>query len=146
MGKRPIGDFKRKTANLLRANATTAEQVLWGHVRSLQVRGRHSRRQVAIGPYVADFACLAERVIIGADGSQHGSDINSRRDEIRTRWLHWEGWRVVRFWNNDVLNRTGAVLEAIDALIAATPPRLPSAGDTPPQGGGGRSCRTGGED
>jgi very-short-patch-repair endonuclease len=141
--KRPISDFKRKAAQRLRANATTAEQILWRHLRRLEVNGSHFRRQVAIGPYVADFACLARRLVIEVDGSQHGSEAGNRHDEIRTDWLKSEGYRVARFWNNDVMNRTDAVLEAIHDMLEVTPPRLPSAGDPPPQGEGGAPAQAG---
>ena len=137
MAKRPISDFKRKTAKTLRANTTAAEDILWRHLRRLEVKGSHFRRQVPIGPYVADFACLKARLIIEVDGSQHGNEDNSRSDETRTRWLNSEGYRVMRFWNNDVMSKTDAVLEAIHDSIAVTPPRLPAAGDPPPQGEGG---------
>src|SRR4051812_1911292 len=71
MARRPISDFKRKAANRLRADTTAAEQILWRHLRRLDVKGSHFRRQVVIGPYIADFACLAERLIVEVDGSQH---------------------------------------------------------------------------
>src|SRR5665213_531252 len=129
MAKRPISDFKRKTARTLRANTTTAEDILWRRLRRLEVRGSHFRRQVPIGPYVADFACLKERLIIEVDGSQHGNDIDSRRDEDRTRWLNSEGYRVIRFWNNDVMSKTDAVLEAVYEATAVIPRRLLTAGD-----------------
>ena len=90
-----------------------------------------------IGSYVADFACMAKRLVIEVDGSQHGFEANQRHDEARTRWLESEGYRVMRFWNNDVMSRTAAVLEAIHDMLGVTPPRLPSAGDPPPQGEGG---------
>jgi very-short-patch-repair endonuclease len=146
MGKRPISDFKRRAAKALRENTTTAEDILWRYLRRLEVKGSHFRRQVPIGPYIADFACLKERLIIEVDGSQHGNDANSRRDETRTRWLNSEGYRVMRFWNNDVMSKTEAVLEAIHDAVAVTPPRLPAAGDLeselrssrPPQGEGGK--------
>jgi very-short-patch-repair endonuclease len=93
---------------------------------------------VPIGPYVADFACLKQRLIIEVDGSQHGNDIDRRHDEVRTRWLNSEGYRVMRFWNNDVMSKTEAVLEAVYNAIAVTPPPLPMAGDPPPQGEGGK--------
>ncbi|MGJ5044901.1 MULTISPECIES: endonuclease domain-containing protein [unclassified Bradyrhizobium] len=141
MGKRPISDFKRRTAKRLRENMTAAEDILWRHLRRLEIEGTHFRRQVVIGPYVADFACLARRLIIEVDGSQHGEDANIQRDQARTRWLNSEGYRVLRFWNNDVMTRTEAVLEAIHTEIAVTPPRLPLAGDPPPPGEGGSSCR-----
>jgi very-short-patch-repair endonuclease len=74
MDKRPISDFKRRTAKRLRENTTAAEDILWRHLRRLEIDGTHFRRQVVIGPYVADFACLARRLIIEVDGSQHGDD------------------------------------------------------------------------
>jgi len=82
---------------------------------------------------------MASRLIIEVDGSQHGNDGNSSRDEVRTRWLEAEGYRVMRFWNNDVTNRTEAVLGAIYNVISVTPPRQPPAGDPPPRGEGGSS-------
>jgi very-short-patch-repair endonuclease len=138
MAKRPISEFKRKTAKNLRANTTAAEDILWRHLRRLEIKGSHFRRQVPIGPYVADFACLKERLIIEVDGSQHGEDDNSRHDEVRTRWLNSEGYRVMRFWNNDVMSNTESVMEAIHDASAVTPPRLPAAGDPPPPGEGGK--------
>jgi very-short-patch-repair endonuclease len=144
MVKRPISDFKRKAAKVLRENTTTAEDVLWRHLRRVEINGSHFRRQVPIGPYIADFACLKKRLVIEVDGSQHGDDEGLRRDEVRTRWLNSEGYRVIRFWNNDVIDKTDAVLETIHDIIAVTPPRLPPAGDReselrssrPPQGEG----------
>jgi len=82
---------------------------------------------------------MASRLIIEVDGSQHGNDGNRSRDEVRTRWLEAEGYRVMRFWNNDVTKRTEAVLDAIYNVISVTPPRLPPAGDPPPRGEGGSS-------
>ncbi|MBV9562240.1 MAG: endonuclease domain-containing protein [Bradyrhizobium sp.] len=137
MVKRTISDFKRKTAKRLRANTTTAEDVLWRHLKRLEVQGSHFRRQVPIGPYMADFAGLRKHLIIEVDGSQHGDDVNRSRDEAHTRWLETEGYRVVRFWNNDVMSRTEAVLEAIYEMIEVTPPRVPAAGDPPPPKEGG---------
>jgi very-short-patch-repair endonuclease len=125
MVKRPISDFKRKAAKALRENTTTAEDVLWRHLRRVEINGSHFRRQVPIGPYIADFACLKKRLVIEVDGSQYGSDVDSRRDETRTRWLNSEGYRVIRFWNNDVMSNTEAVMEAIHDATAVTPPRLP---------------------
>jgi len=136
MVKRQISDFKRNTANRLRAHATAAEDILWRHLRRMNVEGSHFRRQVVIGPYIADFACLAKRLIIEVDGSQHGDEAGLKRDEIRTQWLQSEGYRVIRFWNNDVMSKTDAVLDAIHTMIAVTPPRLPAAGDPPPPGEG----------
>jgi very-short-patch-repair endonuclease len=136
MTKRSISSFGRKAAKRLRSQETQAETILWRHLRQLEPRGSHFRRQVAIGPYIADFVCLAARLIVEVDGSQHGTDEGKRHDDARTRWLNAEGYRVLRFWNNDVMSRTTAVLEVIHQAIGPTPPRLPAAGDPPPQGEG----------
>ncbi|QQM02540.1 hypothetical protein I8G32_01070 [Rhodopseudomonas palustris] len=136
MVKRQISDFKRATANKLRGNSTAAEDILWRRLRRMNVEGSHFRRQVVIGPYIADFACLAKRLIIEVDGSQHGDEDGLKRDEVRTQWLQSEGYRVIRFWNNDVMSKTDAVMDAIYNATAVTPPRPPLASDPPPPGEG----------
>jgi very-short-patch-repair endonuclease len=115
--RRPIDNFRRKTARRLRVNSTAAEVLLWRELRKLETKGTHFRRQVLIGPYVADFACLASRLVIEIDGSQHGEEPNKSRDEMRTRWLESEGYRVVRFWNNDITQNPAGVLEVIYAAL-----------------------------
>jgi very-short-patch-repair endonuclease len=70
--------------------------------------------QVPIGPYVADFACMAARLIIEVDGSQHGDTVKVR-DDSRTRWPEREGYRVLSFWNNELSENIKGVLEAIHA-------------------------------
>ena len=79
--------------------------------------GTHFRRQVPIGPYVADFACMAARLIVEIDGSQHGSEAGARKDAQRTQWLEHEGYTVLRFWNNDVTRNIKGVLEAIHVAL-----------------------------
>ncbi len=79
--------------------------------------GTHFRRQVPIGPYVADFACMAARVVIEVDGSQHGLRAEASRDAERTRWLEREGYRAIRFWNNEVTENIDSVLEAIHVAL-----------------------------
>jgi very-short-patch-repair endonuclease len=101
-----IDKFRRATARRLRANQTGAEMALWRELRKLETKGTHFRRQVPVGPYVADFACLASRLVIEWDGSQHGEKPNKVRDEARTRWLEPEGYRVLRFWNNDLIEKS----------------------------------------
>src|SRR5262249_28586808 len=101
MAKRTIDNFKRTTARRLRLNQTNAEERLWRKLRHWPMQGTHFRRQVPIGPYIADFACMAARLVIEVDGSQHGIGDKIVRDETRTRWLEAAGYRVVRFWNND---------------------------------------------
>ena len=89
--RRGIDDFRRAAARRLRANSTNAEALLWRELRKLETKGTHFRRQVPIGRYVVDFACMASRLIVEVDGSQHGEEPNASRDEARTRWLESEG-------------------------------------------------------
>jgi very-short-patch-repair endonuclease len=122
--------FRRATARRLRANQTGAEMMLWKHLRRLETKGTHFRRQVPIGSYVTDFACLASRLVIELDGSHHGEEPNKLRDDERTRWLQAEGYRVLRFWNNDVLGNIEGVIEAIAGQLSSSPSQ-PSAGSLP---------------
>jgi very-short-patch-repair endonuclease len=115
--RKTITQFRRRTARRLRAGATDAEATLWRHLRKLETEGTHFRRQVPIGPYVADFACMAARLIIEVDGSQHGADDNKARDAARTRWLESEGYRVIRFWNNDLVQNIDGVLDVVYAAL-----------------------------
>src|ERR1700687_1025841 len=94
--------FRRGTARRLRAKQTGAELRLWKQIRKLETEGTHFRRQVPIGSYVADFACMAVRLIIEVDGSHHGEGDTKKRDEKRSLWLEAEGYRVIRFWNNEI--------------------------------------------
>ena len=82
-----------------------------------ELLGSHFRRQVPIGPYVADFACMAARLVIEVDGSQHGDAVVKVHDDARTQWLEREGYRVVRFWNNDLIENIEGVLETIHAAL-----------------------------
>ena len=112
-----IDRFKRLTAHRLRQNTTGAEEKLWRYLKRLETRGTHFRRQMPIGNYIADFACPAARLIIEIDGSQHGEDANRSKDAARTRWLAAEGYRVLRFWNNEVSQNIRGVLETIYAAL-----------------------------
>src|SRR4029079_3989420 len=108
-----INKFRRATARRLRANQTGAEIALWRHLRQLETKGTHFRRQVPIGAYVADFACLASRLVIELDGSHHAEGTTKAHDNTRTKWLESEGYRVLRFWNNDLTENLDGVLEMI---------------------------------
>ena len=114
---KPIDAFRRQTARRLRAHTTDAEDQLWRRLRRLPVSGSHFRRQVPIGPYVVDFACLAARLVVEVDGSQHASDENTARDAERTRLLEAEGYTVIRFWNNEISQNIDGVLAALYAAI-----------------------------
>jgi very-short-patch-repair endonuclease len=124
------GTGMTRRARSLRLDATDAERALWQGLRHKQL-GARFRRQYPIPPYVADFACVEARLIVEADGSQHalpGADV------VRDRRLSKAGWRVLRFWDNDILrNRTG-VLQAIAEALSSPPPSdqvVPHAAPTP---------------
>jgi very-short-patch-repair endonuclease len=114
---RSINSFRRETARRLRKTSTDAEIKLWRHLRQMPMLGSHFRRQVPVGPYVADFACMATKLLIELDGGQHGEPDNANRDEARTRWLEAEGYRVIRFWNNEIMSNIDGVMEAIYAAV-----------------------------
>ena len=98
-------------ARSLRKTPTDAEQKLWTVLRRQQIEGHRFRRQHPIGVYVVDFVCLAEKLVVEVDGGQHAENIHA--DAKRTAWLELRGYRVLRFWNNDVLRNTGGVVETI---------------------------------
>jgi len=104
----------------MRSAPTQAERKLWWHLRHrLPTRGTHFRRQVRIGRYIVDFACHAQRIVIEVDGGQHGT--KSAADDDRTRILEANGYRVLRYWNNDVLSNIDGVLEDILSAINDDP-------------------------
>lgn len=97
----------------LRREQTEAEKVLWARFRSRQVEGVKFRRQQPIGPYIVDFASFERKLIVEIDGGQHNEKEAREKDEERTAWLEERGYRLLRFWNNDVLMNTEGVLEMI---------------------------------
>jgi very-short-patch-repair endonuclease len=119
----------RKTAfaRRLRRDATDAERRLWYRLRSRQIDGAKFVRREPIGSYVVDFVFRELRLIIEVDGGQHATD---RRDAVRDRWLAEQGYRVLRFWNNDVLANTEGVLESIAAALSEAT-SFPTRGGTP---------------
>ena len=125
----------RGRARALRRRTTEPEQKLWWHLRHrLPTNGTHFRRQVPIGPYIADFCCLKARLIIEVDGNHHGYDENRSKDAQRTSYLTSQGFSVLRFSNREVMTEISGVLEAIYAHLSSTPTPNPS-----PQGGGEQS-------
>jgi adenine-specific DNA-methyltransferase len=110
----------REFARHLRRHQTDAERTIWYVLRAHRLAGHKFRRQVPIGPYIADFVCHEARLIIELDGGQHAE--RREYDTGRTRWLESQGFRVLRFWNVDVLQSTDSVSEAIAlALQSKTP-------------------------
>lgn len=114
-------DKVRLLARNLRTNATDAERHLWRHLRLRQLAGLRFRRQVPIDRYIADFACPEIKLVIELDGGQHLERASA--DEARSQMLAALGYRVVRYWNDDVLFRTAEVLEDILRHVKATPPQ-----------------------
>jgi very-short-patch-repair endonuclease len=121
----------RDNARNLRRNLTDAEQMLWRELRRTSL-GWRFRCQFPIPPYIVDFACIEARLIIEVDGGQHSyPGDHDRRDAVLGR----KGWRILRFWNNDVLqNRTGVLQTISDVLVR--PPIYPHP-NPPPQAGEG---------
>jgi very-short-patch-repair endonuclease len=105
-------------AKSLRNGMTDAEQKLWVHLRAHRLVGFKFKRQQPLGPYIADFVCLRARLIVEVDGSQHLENV---RDAKRDEWFAANGFRVLRFWNNQVLQETEAVLEEILRTVEETP-------------------------
>ena len=116
-------------ARSLRNASTDAERALWQHLRGRQLAGFKFRRQFPIAGFIADFACVDARLVIELDGGQHAD--RQDQDARRTARMMVNGYRVLRFWNHDVLARTDAVLEEILRHLS-TPPQPSPAG----RGGG----------
>jgi very-short-patch-repair endonuclease len=121
---------KTRLARQLRKNSTLAERKLWRYLRSRSLGGFKFVRQEPIGPYVVDFVCREKRLVVEVDGGQHAE---RRRDAVRDRWLLERRFRVLRFWNNEVLGNIEGVWETIFAAAsAAAPPHpdlLPASGE-----------------
>ena len=110
----------QRRARKLRNQATDAEQHLWRHLRRRQLGGYRFRRQVPICGYIADFACLEARLVIELDGGQH-KELH-RYDERRDHRIEAQGFRVLRFWDNQVFQETQAVLDVILHALESTCP------------------------
>jgi very-short-patch-repair endonuclease len=112
--------IKTGKARRLRRQSTDAENKLWNRLRSRAINGFKFVRQEPMGPYVVDFVCRERRLVVEVDGGQHATN---KRDVSRDRWLSDHHFRVLRFWNNDVMSNIEGVLETIaSALQAESPP------------------------
>ena len=117
--------IKTSLARRLRRGSTSAELCLWNKLRARSVDGCKFVRQQPLGHYVVDFVYREKRLVIEVDGGQHAE---SKKDKMRDQWLHEHNYRVLRFWNNDVMDNIDGVLEVIaGALQAETPPHPVSA-------------------
>ena len=119
----------------MRSTPTKAERNLWWHLRyRLALPNTYFRRQVHLGRYIVDFACHTLKIVIEIDGGQHAEQ--SKQHARRTQFLESEGYRVLRFWNNEVLGNIDGVLAAIQSAVVTTPT------PTPPHKGEGKSVRS----
>ncbi len=103
----------------LRHSSTDAEQKLWYYLRAHRLQGFKFRRQHPIGPYIVDFCCLGQHLVVELDGGHHLDQLAP--DLIRTQLLNRYGFKVLRFWDNDVLNHTEPVISAILEALAPLP-------------------------
>lgn len=135
-GKMHKNPEQREFARQLRKNMTDAERWLWGVLRCEQLHGFKFRRQAAIGDFVVDFVCFARKLIVELDGGQHAEEEAKIYDANRTAWLNSQGFRVVRFWNQDEFENLDGItdviwksLEETNQPLAPPPPR-----PSPPRG------------
>jgi len=130
MKKQPLTGAHTR-ARVLRRSMTDAERRLWRTLRLRQRSGFKFRHQVPFGRYIADFVCHEARLIVEVDGGQH--DLSSMREAERTAFLQNEGYRILRFWNNEILQNLDGVHDVIAGELRQTPPPQPS----PIEGEGG---------
>lgn len=127
--------IRRPTARAqqLRRDMTEIELLLWRQLRGRRLAGLKFSRQMPVGPYICDFMCRTVGLVVEVDGSQHGEA--EAYDAARTRFIEAEGFRVLRFWNNDVLNNMDGVLERVAAAARSMPTPQPP----PASGRGGKA-------
>lgn len=119
----------KSRARRLRQSMTDAERKLWFALKDRRFAAFKFRRQVPVEQYVADFLCFEARVVIEVDGGQHSGSLS---DAKRDAWFEQNHFRVIRFWNNDVLSNLAGVLERLQAELALTPHPASREGSTPP--------------
>ena len=115
-----INKRKRDNARRLRKNPTDTERYMWNLLRNRALAGHKFRRQYVIGPYTCDFVCIDRQLIIEIDGGQHARQVE--KDKARTTYLQAQGFRVIRFWNHEVLAETEAVMQRILNMVESDTP------------------------
>jgi very-short-patch-repair endonuclease len=113
-----------KRSRQMRKDSTPAEIRLWSHLRMKNVDGARFRRQYPIEGFIVDFCCLKDHLIVEVDGSQHAESVTY--DDERTRLLERQGFRVLRFWNGDVMQNVDAMVEVIFEALRAGPGSTPT--------------------
>jgi very-short-patch-repair endonuclease len=134
MPRRKVPDANRRFAKTMRRVMPPAELALWQYLRKPGIAGLRFRRQTPIGPYIVDFFCPARRLIVEVDGGQHSETVG--QDAERDAWLGAQGYKVLRFWNNDVVENLEGVCAEIARVADGPPPEIADAISTSPQGGG----------
>jgi very-short-patch-repair endonuclease len=115
-----------QTARQLRERSTDAERLFWSKVRAHRLNGHKFKRQQPLGRCVADFVCMEAKLVVELDGGQHA---DSEEDKLRDAWLQSEGYRVLRFWNNDVLTNIDGVLMRLIENLSPSPQPSPLKGE-----------------
>jgi very-short-patch-repair endonuclease len=105
-----------KTARRLRRDQTDAEKLLWRHLRDRQCGGYKFRRQVPMGPYIADFLCIEAKLVIELDGGQHADTVV--KDKRRTEYFESLGYQVIRFWNHEVIENMSGLYDSLTLTLS----------------------------
>jgi very-short-patch-repair endonuclease len=131
-------DLSRK----LRAKSSPPERAMWSILRPFRDAGHHFRRQVQLGAYYVDFVSLSHSLVIEVDGDTHGTDLAQGNDAVRDDYLKGRGFRVLRFWNNEVMTNPDGVYLVVERVLAERSEAVaPPTPDPSPQGGGRRRGR-----
>jgi very-short-patch-repair endonuclease len=129
--------FRTGLARRLRRDSTSAELRLWNRLRARSIDNHKFVLQQPVGRYVVDFICSEKRLVIEFDGGQHADSV---RDRVRDQWFREHNYRILRFWNNDIISNMDGVLETIATALYANAPPHPV-----PASGGNRSLPARGE-
>jgi len=117
-------DYDTNRARDLRRDGSRAERKVWELLRDRRIVGAKFRRQHPIGPYFADFACISRKLVIEVDGDHHAFQVEA--DARRTAAMEHQGWRVVRFWANEVVQNPEGIWAEIEQVVGNSPPHLAS--------------------
>jgi very-short-patch-repair endonuclease len=135
-----VSERQRSRAKQLRQTMTPAETLLWRYLKANRIDGLGFRRQVPFKNYIADFTCLSAKLIIELDGQSHDFDAQQRADATRDAFFMTEGFRVLRFSNQDVMSNLEGVVEAIRLAASSSASGSPPSLTLPHKGGGNREA------
>lgn len=110
-------NIQKQRARDLRKNMTDSERIIWSIIRNRQFYGYRFLRQYCMGQYIVDFICREKKIIIEIDGGQHNKQINIEYDEQRSAYLNSKGYKVVRFWNNEINNNLAGVYKKLQDIF-----------------------------